>query len=519
MNRRRGPSTAGQGVSKRAALVKLAGLAALVLSGVLAVRFTPLGDFLSREGIAQLTDAVGTSMWAPLVFIAIYAGATALAVPGTILTLAGGALFGVVWGTVYNSVAANIGANLAFLVARFLGRDGVQRLTGERLSRLDKATRAHGFRGLLTLRLIPLVPFNALNFGSGLTALSWPSYAIATAVGILPGTIVYTNFADALLAGSQEASREALVRVLVSGGLLVILSFLPLILRKMKVSLPGATVVLFLSAAVLPEKLSATVGQDAPSTSSDLAELAPASRLPDHQAFSAVLSEVVHGSRVDYAALSKGREGLDGYLETLGAVAQAELEAASSAEQLAFWINAYNACMLRLVIDHYPIERASGLLDRVRNAIAGRPANSVWQIDDAFTEPHCVVAGEARSQDEIEHEIVRPMGDPRIHFVINCAALSCPPLTSKAYTAPELDEQLDERVRAFVANEEHFVLGEGELRLNRVLDWFQDDFGGLPGLKEFFEPYLDSAAREEVADPQTRIEFFDYDWTLNDIEP
>jgi uncharacterized membrane protein YdjX (TVP38/TMEM64 family) len=91
---------------------------------------------------------------------------------------------------------------------------------------------------MLTLRLIPAVPFNALNFGAGLTAISWPAYALSTLVGIFPGTLVYTMFADALLAGSREASREALLRVLISGLLLVALSFLPTLAKKLGFRLP-----------------------------------------------------------------------------------------------------------------------------------------------------------------------------------------------------------------------------------------------------------------------------------------
>ena len=164
--------------------VKLAGLVALVLGGVLVATLTPVGDYLGREGIGQAIEWLRGSRAAPLVYIGVYAAATALAMPGSILTLAGGAMFGVLWGTVYTTIAANIGANAAFGVARFLGRDGIERIAGSRLQALDRATANHGFRGLLTLRLIPAVPFNALNFGSGLTSIGWSTYATATAIEI-----------------------------------------------------------------------------------------------------------------------------------------------------------------------------------------------------------------------------------------------------------------------------------------------------------------------------------------------
>ncbi|MFW6200470.1 MAG: TVP38/TMEM64 family protein, partial [Gemmatimonadota bacterium] len=233
--------------NRKRALLKLAALAALVIGGIALARFTPVGDFLSREGIDRGIELVRGSPWAPALFVLTYGVAMALALPGTVLTLAGGALFGFGWGVVFNTVGANLGANAAFGIARWLGRDGVERLAGDRLEKLDKATKNYGFRGLMTLRLIPLVPFNALNFGAGLTAMSWATYAGATLIGIFPGTVVYTLFADALLQGSQEASREAFLRMLLAGVLLVLLSFLPTIMKKLNIKVTGGTAVVLLA--------------------------------------------------------------------------------------------------------------------------------------------------------------------------------------------------------------------------------------------------------------------------------
>ncbi len=133
------------------AYVKLALFALVILSGFLLARFTPLGALLTQEGIGRAIGELRGSVWAPVLFISLYAGATAMAIPGTILTLAGGAFFGFFWGTVFNTIAANIGASMAFFVARFLGREGVERLGGRRLEKLDEATREHGFQGLFLL--------------------------------------------------------------------------------------------------------------------------------------------------------------------------------------------------------------------------------------------------------------------------------------------------------------------------------------------------------------------------------
>jgi hypothetical protein len=251
----------------------------------------------------------------------------------------------------------------------------------------------------------------------------------------------------------------------------------------------------------------------------------PGAELPDHGAFTEVLAEVVTIPWVDYARLKERRGGLDAYLAQLAAVEPATLAAAPREDQLAFWINAYNACMLRLVIDHYPIERRRvGLFQRARIAVAGYPENSVWQIRDVFSRKHCAVAGAERSQDEIEHEIIRPTFDePRIHFAVNCAALSCPVLWPEAYVADRLEEQLERAVRGLISAPAHFRLEPGQgggsatLRLNKVLDWYSGDFGGTEGLRAFFLPYLEGRTLERVADPATRIAFFEYDWTLNDL--
>jgi len=230
---------------RKGGFLKLLLLLTTIIGGVIIVRFTPLGGFLSREGVIRGVEYLRGSSLAPLIFVPLYAGAVALAIPGTILTLAGGAVFGLWWGTAFNWLGATIGANLAYLLARFLGREGITQLLGEKvekwpaMERLDRAVKTHGFRGMLTLRLIPVVPFNALNFGGGLVGMEWPRYALATGLGILPGTFIYTMLADALLEGSTQASRDAFVRMAVAGALLVFLSFLPALLKRFRIQLPG----------------------------------------------------------------------------------------------------------------------------------------------------------------------------------------------------------------------------------------------------------------------------------------
>ncbi len=212
--------------------LRLAVLVAILVAAALVVRAAALRDDAAARAFVEGLERVRGSGWAPVGFVACYSVATALALPGSLLTIAGGAVFGFWWGAALNTLGANLGANAAFVVARALGRDGVRRLAGPRLHGLDRATAQHGLTGLLLLRLIPLVPFNALNYGSGLTAIRWRDYAVATALGILPGTMVYTFFADALVQGSTSASAEARAKLWIAAGLFVLLALIPMIARR-----------------------------------------------------------------------------------------------------------------------------------------------------------------------------------------------------------------------------------------------------------------------------------------------
>jgi len=215
-------------------LAKLLVLIALLVAAALAVRASPARGWLTPRGIEQLLAALREPWWAPLAFVAAYTIAAALDFSGLVLTLVGGAVFGFWWGALLNLLGANLGASAAFWVARLLGREGLHALLGDRLSGgLDRLAHQAGFAWLLRLRLIPIVPFNLLNFASGLTALPWRTYAAATAIGVIPATLVYTFFADALLSGSREAGHRVFVRLLIAGALLVLLSFVPTIARKL----------------------------------------------------------------------------------------------------------------------------------------------------------------------------------------------------------------------------------------------------------------------------------------------
>ncbi|MGA7800879.1 MAG: TVP38/TMEM64 family protein [Gammaproteobacteria bacterium] len=171
--------------------------------------------------------------WGPLAFMASYAAATLVFFPGSVLTLAGGALFGPVWGTVYSLTGATIGATGAFLIARYLAADWVARRSGGRLRRLIDGVEAEGWRFVAFVRLVPLVPFNLLNFALGLTRIRLLHYVVASYVAMLPGAMAYTYLGYAgreALAGGQGLIQKGLLAL----ALLAAVAFLPRFILRMR---------------------------------------------------------------------------------------------------------------------------------------------------------------------------------------------------------------------------------------------------------------------------------------------
>lgn len=176
-------------------------------------------------------DSAGAA--APLVFVAVYAAATVLFFPGAAITMAGGALFGPVWGMLWNLTGATLGASLAFLIARYLGADWVARRAGTRLSRLNDGVASEGWRFIAFVRLVPLFPFNLLNYTLGLTRISFVTYVLASALFMLPGALAFTWLGHA---GREALSGgEGMVRtILIALALVSAMAFLPRWVRKLR---------------------------------------------------------------------------------------------------------------------------------------------------------------------------------------------------------------------------------------------------------------------------------------------
>ena len=223
----------------------------------------------------------------------------------------------------------------------------------------------------------------------------------------------------------------------------------------------------------------------------------------DHSLFDALLKQHVAVGLVDYDAFARAPT-FPRYLSALDAAPVDELPVS---ERLAFWINAYNVLAIDVVVAHYPVAS-------IRDA--GSLLRPVWK------RPAGRIGGRTRSLDEIEHGILRPLGDPRVHAALVCASTSCPSLRREPYEAARIDAQLDDALRRFLADRRKgaaFDPAAGRLLLSRIFAWFEEDFASRGGVLAFVLPRLPEEIRAAVAagPGAVRVEHFDYDWRLNDL--
>lgn len=188
-------------------------------------------DRLDVTAIEQLMGNLG--VLAPIGHVVLFAAGTVLFAPSAIFGLVGGALFGPLWGTLLNLTGATIGAAAAFLVARYIAADWVRSRTGSRIERLISGVEAEGWRFVALMRLVPLIPFNLLNYALGLTRISLPQYVIASAVAMAPGTLAYSWLGYAgrqAIGGDAAAVRYGLLAL----GLLAAIAFLPRLVGRLR---------------------------------------------------------------------------------------------------------------------------------------------------------------------------------------------------------------------------------------------------------------------------------------------
>jgi len=224
--------------TKRRAITRLL-IAAVAIMAIALMANRYAGDLIGDPSTLaeRVRDLPGASLW----FVAAYAIAATLGLPATPFTLVGGVVFGVAKGSALNWTAATIGAVGSFLLARLLGADAVRSLLGRHAERLSWLTYETKVVTILRLRLIPVVPFVGLSIAAGLAGVPLRAFVIGTAVGIVPGTLIYTWFAHSLLLGSAEASRSAYLQLAIAATLLIALSFLPKLVSRFSSASAPAT--------------------------------------------------------------------------------------------------------------------------------------------------------------------------------------------------------------------------------------------------------------------------------------
>jgi hypothetical protein len=229
-----------------------------------------------------------------------------------------------------------------------------------------------------------------------------------------------------------------------------------------------------------------------------------------HQAWTELLEKYVRHGRVDYAGWKAADlEALDSYLAQLAAVTKQEHQQWSSDQRLAFWINTYNAYMVHRVLKQYPI-----------NSVKTATLIPFAVFKKRFI-PSGIVEGTKLSLDAVEHQIIRKRFDePRIHFALVCAAVSCPSLRGEAYRGADLGSQLDDQGHGFLGDsaKNRYNAGQNKLYLSKIFDWFKGDFRQSAGsVKAFVAPYLPDDARQALESGKARISYLKYDWSLNDV--
>jgi hypothetical protein len=227
----------------------------------------------------------------------------------------------------------------------------------------------------------------------------------------------------------------------------------------------------------------------------------PAGATFDHSAWNTIVSTYVQDGVVNYTALKANPEHsalLDAYVASLATADPASL---SRNDRLAFWINAYNALVVDKVVELWPIE-------------------SVLPIEGFFDRMEYRVAGQDMTLNRLEDDMIRGpyFGDPRFHFALVCAAVSCAPLRSEAYEGARLDEQLDDQTRRFVRATTRIDTGNRSIHISKMFEWFNRDFqGDTGGHRAFLSRYVSDADQSAIRATVNFFHFDEYDWAVNGI--
>ena len=210
----------------------------------------------------------------------------------------------------------------------------------------------------------------------------------------------------------------------------------------------------------------------------------------NHSAWDALLREFVsNDGKVNYEGFRGNKGHLRVYIASLGANLPSDIW--TREDKLAYWMNAYNAMTIDLILRNLPLE-------------------SIKDIDKPWHQRHWKLGAKWYNLDEIEHQILRKMEDPRIHFGINCASFSCPPLLNEAFTSNTVDSQLELLAHSFVNDPRRNTISKSSIQVSKLFSWFAKDFKTRGTLIDFLNRYS-----EITIDPKARKSFKTYDWSLN----
>lgn len=252
------------------------------------------------------------------------------------------------------------------------------------------------------------------------------------------------------------------------------------------------------------------------------AHAAPAAGV-DTADYAKVLDQYVDDNGlVNYAALKAARQPLDAFVASLASLDRATYDSWKDTGKLAFWLNAYNALVLRTVIDNYPIQPQKGR--------TSYPDNSVQQIPGVWDGKPYTVMGRKVTLNGIENDVIRAQfKEPRVHMALVCGAMSCPRLRREPYRGDALDRQLDDQARIFLTDLRNFFIDRpnSEVWVSSIFQWYVDDFapGALKKMDlsaarkkavlDFIAHYLDPKDADYLRTGTYTLQYFDYDWSLN----
>ncbi|NOZ46854.1 MAG: DUF547 domain-containing protein [Chlorobi bacterium] len=220
-----------------------------------------------------------------------------------------------------------------------------------------------------------------------------------------------------------------------------------------------------------------------------------ASKPPSHQLWNELLTNNVNDrGQVNYEGIINDKSKLETYLSLLSA--SEPNDSWGKDNLMAFWINTYNAFTIKLIIDNYPLKSITNL---------NFNGKSAWDY------PFFSINGKQLTLNRIEHEILRKKyADPRIHFAVNCASLSCPKLLNIAFEAETLNETLDKMVREFINDSFYNKISENRIEISQLFDWYREDFTKQGSVIDFLNKY--SAIKINKSSP---ISYIEYNWNLN----